>query len=172
MNRLPKNRYRASTYAAIDPNSMVPNVLSATTKTLLRKYRPTCAWVQAATYVSKENDFGSANGAPKKISVLVLNDAITTQINGPAVARNQTNNETWARPLNAVNSRRPPGRRPVEGGGATPGGPAGTPVLVVFVVIASPPADQSSTVSRRVTRKVSAAKVRVRKNSTTPSAEA
>src|SRR3954471_24258234 len=91
---------------------MVPAVLRATTKTLLRKYWATCADCHALTYVSNEKLLGSANGSPRKISVLFLNDASTTQISGPAVARAQTIRAMCARPVNALTSRFLSGLRP------------------------------------------------------------
>src|ERR687890_2045270 len=93
---------------------MVPAVLTATTNTLFRKYRPTCAVFHASTYVWKENDSGSANGWPRKISVLVLNDDSSTQISGPAVASAQTNSAMCASPLKAFTSRLTSGLRPAE----------------------------------------------------------
>src|SRR3954449_2469854 len=94
---------------------MVPAVLRMTTKTLLMKYRPTCASVHAETYVSNENECGSANGRPRKISVLLLNEASKTQISGPAVASAQMASPKWARPLNALTSRRTSGLPPAPG---------------------------------------------------------
>jgi hypothetical protein len=153
---------------------MVPAVLSTTTMMLFRKYRPMCASVHAEKYVSSEKLAGSANGLPRKISVLLLNDASSTQISGPAVISAQTTSETCASPVNALISFFGSGLRPPLFGapaGSAPGS-ASVPGLLVRFVIASPLADQASTDSRRVTRRVSAAKVRVRKKRTTPSAEA
>src|SRR5690348_1269106 len=91
---------------------MVPAVLSSTTMTLLRKYRPTCASVHASAYVLKDQLSGRANGLPRKISVLVLKEASTTQISGPAVASAHRISPMCAIPVSALTSRFTAGLRP------------------------------------------------------------
>src|SRR4051794_12604375 len=97
-----------------------------------------CAVFHASAYVVKEKCSGSAKGSPRKISVLVLNEARTTQISGPAVARAQRKSEMCATPPSGL--RRPlSGRRPADlpfvAGAA---GTASVPGLLVRFVIVSP----------------------------------
>src|SRR5690242_8696596 len=112
------------------------------------------ASLQALAYVSNENELGSANGLPRKISVLLLNDASSTQSSGPAVIRAQATRATCDRPVAILRSRFGSGARPADG--------ALVPGVLVMVVIVSPLAAQASTDSRRVADRVTQAKVRVR----------
>src|SRR3954471_18491362 len=97
-----------------------------------------CAVLHASAYVVKEKCSGSANGRPRKISVLVLKEASTTQISGPAVARAQRKSAMWATPpsgLRPLLSGRRPADRALAAGAA---GTASVPGLLVRFVIVSP----------------------------------
>src|SRR5947209_3303359 len=97
MNRLPTNRYRASTYAAIDPNSIVPNVLNDTMITLLSMYLPMCALVHARAKLSKCRDLGSVQASPK-ISVPVFSEDRNVQAMGSRTSSAQIASATWPSP--------------------------------------------------------------------------
>src|SRR5690349_476590 len=84
---------------------MVPAVLISTTNTLFRKYCPMCASFQASAYVLNEKCSGIANGLPRRISVLCLNEASSTQISGPAVASAHRNRAMCATPLSGLSFR-------------------------------------------------------------------
>ena len=93
MNRLPQNLYRASTYAAIEPNSIVPNVLNATMMMLLNMYVPMCALVQARPKAPKPNLLGRVHASPK-ISALFLNAAMNVQTSGSSTSSAQITSAT------------------------------------------------------------------------------
>src|SRR5690606_19437135 len=148
---------------------MVPAVLKETTRTLLRKYRPTFASLHARAKAPRWNDSGNANGLPRKISVLDLKLASTVHASGATTVTAHTASARWARVDSGLGRRRPPSRPgaatrrpPVRAAGAFP-------VARVSIVMRDP---YNSTASRLVTRSARAANVMVRKNSATPMAEA
>src|SRR3954453_8323570 len=98
-----------------------------------------CAVVHASAYVEKLKLSGSANGRPRKISVLLLNEASTTQISGLAVASAQRKSEMWATApsgltLGSAAGLRPAARALAVGVTAI----ASAPGLLVTFVIVSP----------------------------------
>src|SRR3954471_19499284 len=98
-----------------------------------------CAVLHASAYVEKLMLFGSANGRPRKISVLLLNEASTTQISGPAVATAQRKSATCAMAPSGLTLASAAGLRPAalglaEGCAAI----ASAPGLLVRFVIVSP----------------------------------
>ena len=148
---------------------MVPDVLSATTKHAVEEVAADVRLGPGpAEVVEAAAGSGSANGLPMKISVLLLNDARNIQISGAMTSMAQTARAMCARPLNSLISRSAPACGCAAAPGSVPRRGAGGAVEVVIVL---GPA-HSSIGSRRVTRRVSAANVMVRKNSATPIAEA
>src|SRR5215204_3332448 len=83
----------------MEPNSIVPAVLQATTQTLLRKYLPMFALVQARPKFSQRSSPGSVHGL-LKISVVFLNDARNTHRIGTITRIAQMTSASWPRPLN------------------------------------------------------------------------
>src|SRR5213080_1216051 len=168
MNRLPQNWYRASTYAAIDPNSIVPNVLNATMTTLLNMYVPICALDQARPNASKLKWLGSVQASPK-ISGLVLNAAMNVQISGAITSSAQTASATWPRLARTLTWRRSDRAGAACEAGRGAEGVVADTSSVWMVVMVDP---QNSMRSRRVMRMVRAANASVKKNNATPMAEA
>ena len=143
----------------------MPAVLNATTMTLLRKYWPTCALFQARPAVRpSRSSAGSANGLPK-ISVLVLNEARNVQRIGHDDQHRPDDQRDVGEAAEELTSRVAlPALR------ARPGRGRRRPARTLSVSCVR--RHQYSIASRRVTRRVSAANVMVRKNSATPIAEA
>src|SRR6185437_8910282 len=96
--RLPLNVYRASTYAAIAPKSMVITRDSATTRTLLTKYCPMWAVRHARSQFCQRSADGSPHGSVR-ISSSSLNELVTAQINGYAVSTAQLISTAWENTL-------------------------------------------------------------------------
>src|SRR6185312_15891941 len=91
---------------------MVPKVLHETTRTLLRKYRPTFALVHARPKFSHRSSAGSVHGL-LKISLVFLNAARNVQRIGTITITAHTASATCPRPAKSRTSERGPlPRRP------------------------------------------------------------
>ena len=95
-------------------------MLHATTITLLRKYRPTCALVQARPKFSQRSSAGSVHGL-LKISSVFLNAARKVQRIGTITITAQTASATCPRPAKSRTSERGPSSRGPAGADGSPG---------------------------------------------------
>src|SRR5918993_5977588 len=114
---MPGNGYRASTYATIEPSSIVSTTPPVTTRTVLKNRSPMRPVVHALEKFSQWNPVGRLSGS-REICASVLNDDATAHSSGSTTIAPHSSRKPCEKKLRtpAPRSPSPPRRRRADRG--------------------------------------------------------